>query len=373
MAWTSEAQRECHKELVDKVVKDMEQGKVFFWDKANYGHPPRNVKPRTDKGHEGEDARYHGKNIMLLTIAVMDKGYTDSRWGTYEAIKEMGGQVRKGELSTKIECWIWSKPKRAKDSKGRWHTVYEKDAQGQYRLDRNGKKIPKMVRLEAPIVKTYCVFNAQQAEGLPPEHVITIDEKDRSEKMETILKNSEAAISYDQCHENYYSKSEDEIHLMKREDFKTMDDFYATAVHEIAHSTGAENRLNRESLTKGEGFGSPTYAKEELCAEMASMFLAQEYGVKFDEDHYKNHAAYLHSWVEALKKDPDELYRAAEQAEKAVEYIKSKMLHKKLELEQTVEQKKTPVKEAKISARMTPKARLHKKLEDMDQKMVKHR
>ena len=112
MAWTSEAQRECHKELVDKVVKDMEQGKVFFWDKANYGHPPRNVKPRTDKGHEGEDARYHGKNIMLLTIAAMDKGYTDSRWGTYEAIKEMGGQVRKGELSTKIECWIWSKPKR---------------------------------------------------------------------------------------------------------------------------------------------------------------------------------------------------------------------------------------------------------------------
>ena len=196
MAWTSEAQRERHKELVDKVVKDMEQGKVFFWDKANYGHPPRNVKPRTDKGHEGEDARYHGKNIMLLTIAAMDKGYTDSRWGTYEAIKEMGGQVRKGELSTKIECWIWSKPKRAKDSKGRWHTVYEKDAQGQYRLDRNGKNIPKMVRLEAPIVKTYCVFNAQQAEGLPPEHVITIDEKDRSEKMETILKNSEAAISY---------------------------------------------------------------------------------------------------------------------------------------------------------------------------------
>ena len=44
MAWTSEAQRERHKELVDKVVKDMEQGKVFFWDKANYGHPPRNVK-----------------------------------------------------------------------------------------------------------------------------------------------------------------------------------------------------------------------------------------------------------------------------------------------------------------------------------------
>ena len=60
------------------------------------------------------------------------------------------------------------------------------------------------------------------------------------------------------------------------------------------------------------------------------MFLRQEYGLKFDEKHRDNHGAYLRSWVEALKKNPDELYLAASEAEKAVRYIRENMLERGL-------------------------------------------
>ena len=92
---------------------------------------------------------------------------------------------------------------------------------------------------------------------------------------------------------------------MKREDFKSLGDFYATCAHEIAHSTGAKDRLERPGITQGARFGSETYAKEELRAEMASLFLSQEYGIQPDKTHYDNHIAYLESWADVLEKRPE--------------------------------------------------------------------
>ena len=328
MAWQSDKLKDAHKEMVDKIIADMEAGKVFFWDSQHFGRPPRNVSSEIKNGRETR--RYHGKNNLILSVAAMQNGYKDSRWGTYEAIKKEGGQVKKGEKATLIELWIWDKPVRHKNSKtGKWETVYKKDENGHYLLDFNGKKIPKTVHLDVPIVKGIPVFNAEQATGLPPEHEITINVADRQEKMERIIAGSEAPVYNDQSNRNYYTADRDEIHVMRAEDFKHMSGYYATVIHEIAHSTGAEKRLNRDGIAKGEGFGSPSYAKEELVAEMSSLFVAQEFDLKFDDTHYENHAAYLQSWIAVLKDNPDELYKAAEQAEKAVTYIKEHMLDKK--------------------------------------------
>ena len=329
MAWQSEKLKEAHKELVDKIVKDMEDGKVFFWDCQHFGRPPRNLQSKKVNGRETRS--YHGKNKFILGVTAMMEGYKDNRWGTYENIKAAGGQVRKGEKATLIELWIWDKPVRHKNPRtGKWETVYQKDDNGNYILDKTGKKIPKMQHLDTPMVKGYPVFNVEQADGIEPEQHAPLNEKDRQEKLEAIISGSEATIYDDQVNRNYYSPPSDEIHVMKREDFKSLSGYYSTVTHEIAHSTGAEKRLNRENLTKGEGFGSTSYAKEELVAEMTSMFIAQEFDLKFDEAHYENHAAYLQSWVSVLKDNPDELYKAAEQAEKAVEYIRENMMEKVL-------------------------------------------
>ena len=80
---------------------------------------------------------------------------------------------------------------------------------------------------------------------------------------------------------------------------------------------GNESRLKR--LEKG-GFGSPEYAKEELIAEQGSAFIAMQLGLKHDKLHH-NTAAYLQSWLKALKQDKRLIFKAASQAEKASRYL----------------------------------------------------
>ncbi len=82
--------------LVEKVVKDIEAGKPFFWDSEHFGRPAQNIAL-------GE--QYHGLNRMRLMIAAEDGGYTDSRWGTYKQAQAKGWQVKRGEKGTHIEFW----------------------------------------------------------------------------------------------------------------------------------------------------------------------------------------------------------------------------------------------------------------------------
>ena len=249
--------------LVEKVIKDIEAGKPFFWDSEHFGKPAHNM---------ALGSSYRGLNRMRLMIAAEDKGYTDSRWCTYKQAQDKGWQVKKGEKGTHIEFWSKSV------------TVKEVNQE-------TGEEEKKLKDLDCPIVKYYTVFNAQQMEGVPPEHSLTIDENEKNKYMENMLKNSEAKIFFDQSNRNFYSPTTDEIHVLPREKFKTLDGFYATCAHEIAHSTGHSTRMNRDMFN----FEKTEYAKEELRAELASAFLQQQYGIKFDEKHYENHAAYLQS------------------------------------------------------------------------------
>lgn len=293
------------KELVDKIVADIESGKPFFWDKGHYGKKPRNLL----KALNGEDKFYKGINAMQLTVSAKANGFTDSRWATFKQALMAGGHIKKGAKGTPIEYWQYTKE------------IFEIDPS-------TGKKEKKEVMLKQPIVRSYIVFNAEQIEGIKEEQFPTITQEDKNKYMENMIKNSEAKIFYDESSQNYYSVSKDEIHVLPREKFKNLDFFYATVAHEIAHSTGAEQRLNRETVKNNDGYGNEIYAKEELRAELTSMFLQQRYNVKFDKTHYENHTAYLKSWARVIKNDPNEIYRAAADAEKALSYIETRMIQK---------------------------------------------
>jgi ribosomal protein L35AE/L33A len=110
--------------------------------------------------------------------------------------------------------------------------------------------------------------------------------------------------------------------MPSRENFSTPEYFYSTVLHEIAHSTGHHSMMNREDL--GKPFGSPEYAKEELRAEMASAFVFQEIGMPLSEEdmegHVKDHAAYTQFWLDSLKNDYKEFYKAARDAAKIADY-----------------------------------------------------
>ena len=99
---------------------------------------------------------------------------------------------------------------------------------------------------------------------------------------------------------------------------KTPQSYYGTALHEAAHSSGHPSRLNRATLNESYLFGDISYAKEELRAELASVFLAAERGIPHDPE---QHAAYVSSWINVLKQDKNEIFRAAHDASRAADFL----------------------------------------------------
>lgn len=108
--------------------------------------------------------------------------------------------------------------------------------------------------------------------------------------------------------------------------FSSAKSYYATLLHELAHSTGHGTRLNRDLSGS---FGSNKYAREELIAEIAATFVASELNIS-DELNLENHASYLASWIEILKNDNRAFFTAVTQARLASNYLLSQALNGKV-------------------------------------------
>ncbi|WP_305156742.1 zincin-like metallopeptidase domain-containing protein, partial [uncultured Duncaniella sp.] len=93
-------------------------------------------------------------------------------------------------------------------------------------------------------------------------------------------------------------------------------EFYSTMLHEMAHSTMTPERLNREAGAK---FGAPKYAKEELVAELTAAMISHSMG--FDSKVTDNSAAYLDSWIGALRQEPKFIVSVMADVNKASEMI----------------------------------------------------
>ena len=289
------ATRDYRQEVTNSIIHLLEQG-VAPWQKpweagAPLGMP---MNPTTGKS-------YRGGNAIHLMSAGLRKGYGDPRWMTYKQASEHGWQVRKGEKGTQIEFWeTRGGPQRGRDNDP---TRADPDA------DREKTRL---------IHRVYTVFNAQQMDGIPPYVAKQHTAFEAVQAGEQILQNSGAEIMYDQVDQAYYSRAEDRIHLPPRGAFKDAAAFYGTALHELAHFSGHPSRLNRATLTESYRFGDTNYAKEELRAELASLFLAAECGIPHDP---AQHAAYVDSWIEVLQRDKHEIFRAAHDASAAVDYL----------------------------------------------------
>jgi antirestriction protein ArdC len=94
--------------------------------------------------------------------------------------------------------------------------------------------------------------------------------------------------------------------------------YYGTVLHEFAHWTGHPSRLDHATLNASYRFGDTIYAKEELRAELASLFLAAERGIPHDPG---QHAAYVGSWIKSLREDKNEIFRAAHDASRAADFL----------------------------------------------------
>lgn len=305
-------------QIADRLAEQIKENKAPWqkpFDSANFeGILPVNVDGRP----------YRGTNLINLMSAQEAKGYKDTRWLTFLAAKNLGAKVKKGEKGTPIHYWKFHEER------------YKRDDDGNKVLDDKGRAIKEKVVLDRPRVFYATVFNAEQIEGLPEKtHTIRpIEAWDRHERCERIVANSGIDIIHKPSDAAYYSPKDDHIVMPERSQFATADLYYATLLHEIGHSTGHENRLNRD-LTGG--FGSESYAREELRAEIASMMLGQELQIGHDPG---QHIAYLESWSKIVKDDPKAIFYAVKDADAISKYVLSLDPELKKDAEQEVKTSK---------------------------------
>jgi antirestriction protein ArdC len=164
------------------------------------------------------------------------------------------------------------------------------------------------------------VFNLDQCEGIkaPPlgEPINPI------QKCEEIVSGYKTIpdIRLNTHDKAYYSPADDFISLQPMQTFKISSGYYATLFHEMTHSTGHEKRLSRfNSQDYHRPFGCEDYGKEELIAELGSTFSCAEAGI--DNSEIDNSAAYIQSWLKALKNDKRLIVSASSHAARAARYI----------------------------------------------------
>ena len=299
------------KQLVDQVLANLEKGNLFWtqgWVAA--GAPESAVTGK----------KYRGINNLYLSLVAMAENYGDNRWATFRQMEEKGWTFKKDEeghtlgkgKSVSVEYYEM----RDKETKRR----FDRSVLDGMTFDEQREYMDKNVYW---LRKFYRVFNCSLMDGVPAKEMPTIDVNDRIEKAEAILdywNANESKIVYGGS-QAFYRPSTDEVHLPEREKFKSTQSFYDTAFHEIGHSTGHESRLNRDLSG---GFGSQSYAMEELRAEIASIFMAQDLGIEPSEDRLQNNAAYIQSWKDEIKENPNALFTAIADADKIARYVSRK-------------------------------------------------
>jgi antirestriction protein ArdC len=112
-----------------------------------------------------------------------------------------------------------------------------------------------------------------------------------------------------------YSPALDRISLPEPRAFDSREHFAATWAHEAIHSTGHKDRLARDLSGK---FGTPSYAREELIAEMGSAILCRRLQIGSE---LQDHASYLNGWCQILSEDPRAVLKALGAAKKAADLI----------------------------------------------------
>jgi antirestriction protein ArdC len=289
---------DTYQEVTDAVIKALEEGTVIWQCPWNQVGLPKNITT---------DVNYRGWNLFLLNFHSMIKGYPTPYYITYKQAQKLGGIIKKGEKGVRIIYWAEVALKNQNE-----------EANQQTSTDEQGK--PRTIM----VPKTYTVFNIAQTDDIefPAFNAELRSDAEKIADCEIVVDNMpNKPIIRKNGTNAYYQPSTDTVVVPSLKRCKSNEAYYSTLFHELAHSTGHESRLNRKELLNSDGFGSATYAKEELTAEMTAAFLGAITGI--GNATIDNSAAYIESWLKALKNDKTLIIKAAAQAQRAADYILS--------------------------------------------------
>lgn len=278
-----------YEKVFAQVIQQLEQG-VAPWVRPWTGEPTTPYNAATGRA-------YSGGNVLALWAAGLP--YAANGWVTFKQAIEAGCVVRKGEHGTPV--FFMSKAQ----AKGHRATEADEEPASYF------------------FARCFTVFNVEQLDSLDDGAVAALKARhgttatrtsfDRVEEAEAVVERSGADITHGGGRACYIPQL-DVIRMPEAESFVSREAYYGTLFHELTHWTGAESRLKRITPAK---FGSPTYAFEELVAELGAAFLCGRLGL----DVVSQSATYIEHWAKACREHPDLLARAASFATKAADLL----------------------------------------------------
>ena len=285
----SEPRASLYAEVTGRIVAELEAERfpwVQPWSSAGTQPGlPRNAATRR---------AYSGINILLLWGAVIERGYPCQGWLTFRQALDAGGAVRKGERGTTIVYADRFTPETERS-----------------RAESEGGD-PRAI----PFLKRFTVFNVAQIDGLPERFstdVLPLPEREQVPVAEALIAATGADFRIGGS-KAFYAPGLDFVQVPPQPAFRHQIDYYRTALHELGHWTGHGSRLARDL---SHPFGSSDYAREELCAELASAYLCAALGIVPTV----RHADYLAGWLDVLRADDRAIFRAASAGSKAADYL----------------------------------------------------
>ena len=285
--------------VTNRIIEHLEKG-VVPWQKSwtDAGLPKNLITGK----------HYRRINVWLLNTL----NYSQNSFLTFKQVKVLGGSIKKGEKAQEVIFWKW--------------------------LEKENKKTGEKEKV--PILRYYNVFNIDQCSDIPKEKLPPVIERnnnplDTCEKIITEMP-KRPDIRFKE-HQAYYNKMDDYVNMPKIGTFSSSENYYGALFHELVHSTGHNERLNRKELTNNNSFGTKDYAVEELTAEMGASYLKSFAGIPIEQ--LENNAAYIQGWLERLKNDKRFIVHASAQAQKATDYILNIRNEKELDIPEAVIEK----------------------------------
>lgn len=231
---------------------------------------------------------YRGINVVALWAAATEAGLASPTWYTFKQAQAQGGQVRKGE-------------------RGAFVVFYKEIARDEDGDDTQARRI----------LRGYVVFNRAQIDGLDdeadaPAPLPSADIDPHASRFARVPANVRFGGA-----RAFYAPSTDHVQLPPKAAFADATQFYSTLAHELGHWTRHPSRLDRDFGQKR--FGDFGYGLEELTAELCAAFVGATIGLP--ANHIEDHASYIATWLDIVKRDASAFLTAAGKAQYAADYL----------------------------------------------------
>lgn len=279
-------------DITNTIVEAIEKGTMPWRKSWVAGSSPYNATT---------GAKYTGVNFWLLSM----QPFTDPRHLTAKQAEKLDLVVPQDAVGTRIVRMVEVNRRNSKDA----------GVEGDDEIASDGRK--------SLVMRSYLVYNASQIPGIAPlpERNCNVTCADAVENIIRGLQGTGLKVNFGHGYSPAYYPRSDEVRICPASQFDSLSDFHSVLLHEAAgHGSQHPKRLAMMHADVPK-FGSTEYARLELIAELTSAQLGAELGLPMPQSLIDSHSSYIASWLEVLRGNRNEIFKAASSAQKICDYV----------------------------------------------------